>query len=109
MKTIKIYNGSFTCFQDMINNFRLNPSELKGCMIIYAEYDQNQYDGNAFVVFTRDNKLFEVNSNHCSCNGLEWQEEETLIESILIRSISEDCRYNLENISMIEKLMVFDN
>ena len=107
MKTIKIYHGAFTSFQDMLDNFCLNPSELKGCMIIYA--DQNQYDGSTFVVFARDNKLFEVNSSHCSCNGLEWQEEETLIESILLRSISEDCRYNLENISMIKKLMVFDN
>ncbi len=40
--------------------------------------------GEAFVLFRKDGKLFEVNGNHCSRYGLDeqWQPEETTIEAL---------------------------
>lgn len=31
------------------------------------------YDGSAYVLFEKNNKLFEVYGGHCSCFGLEGQ------------------------------------
>lgn len=53
--------------------------------IIYACYNSCDYEGEALVVFQRDGKLFEVNSSHCSCNGLFWEEEETSIDALRMR------------------------
>lgn len=41
--------------------------------ILFASYTYEDYSGNAFVLFTKNGKLFEVNGSHCSCDGLEYQ------------------------------------
>ena len=53
--------------------------ELDGAEILLASYSCENYSGDAFVLFERDDKLFEVNGSHCSCFGLEgqWDESET--------------------------------
>lgn len=57
---------------------------LEGAKILYAVYDQGCYEGSAFVLFSRDGKLYEVNGSHCSCYGLETQfdPEETSVEAL---------------------------
>ena len=57
--------------------------------ILFASYGTGNYSGDAFVLFERDGKLFEVNGSHCSCYGLEGQfdEEETTIEALQHRLI----------------------
>lgn len=47
--------------------------------ILYAWYEYENYSGDAWVIYERDNKLYEVHGGHCSCNGLEgqWKPEET--------------------------------
>lgn len=47
--------------------------------ILLASYATGSYDGDAFVLFERDGKLYEVHGSHCSCHGLEgqWDPEET--------------------------------
>lgn len=41
--------------------------------ILFASYDIDGYEGDAFVIFEQDNELYEVNAGHCSCYGLEGQ------------------------------------
>ena len=58
--------------------------EYKGVEILFASYGYENYSGDAFVLFRRDGKLYEVNGGHCSCYGLEgqWEPEETTIEAL---------------------------
>lgn len=44
--------------------------EFKGCEILLASYGTPAYEGYAFVLFRRDEHLFEVNGSHCSCYDL---------------------------------------
>lgn len=55
--------------------------------ILIASYDVDDYSGEAFVLFERDGRLFEVNGSHCSCHGLEeqWDPEETTAGALKIR------------------------
>lgn len=57
--------------------------------ILFASYGTDNYSGDAFVLFEREGRLFEVNGSHCSCYGLEGQfdEEETNIEALTHRLV----------------------
>ena len=57
--------------------------------ILFASYGTDNYSGDAFVLFEKNGKLFEVNGAHCSCYGLEGQfePEETTLEAIEMRLI----------------------
>jgi hypothetical protein len=57
--------------------------------ILFASYGTDNYSGDAFVLFEKNDKLFEVNGSHCSCYGLEnqWEPEETTIELLTKRLI----------------------
>lgn len=61
--------------------------EYQGVEILLASYSYANYSGDAFVLFRRDGKLYEVNGGHCSCYGLEgqWEPEETSVEALRIR------------------------
>jgi len=52
--------------------------------ILFASYTYEDYSGDAFVLFEKNGKLYEVNGGHCSCYGLEgqWEPEETTLEAI---------------------------
>lgn len=52
--------------------------------VIAAEYENGNYEGDAFVLLEKNGQYFEVHGSHCSCFGLEdqWGLEETTIESI---------------------------
>lgn len=64
--------------------FEIGDDMLVGVDILLASYSYENYYGDAFVLFKRDGKLWEVNASHCSCYGLEgqWEPEETSVESI---------------------------
>lgn len=83
------YFGSFDDFDDMMQSFKVDPTELKltDKNILLASYDTEGYEGHAFVLFKRGKKLYEVHGSHCSCDGLEhqWDEEETSWEAIDMR------------------------
>ena len=49
--------------------------DYKNINILFASYGQGGYEGDAWVLFEEDGKLFEVNGGHCSCYGLEGQWE----------------------------------
>lgn len=80
----------------MLRDFGIDQSALLGASVIVASYTYEDYSGDAFVLFERDGKLFEVNGGHCSCYGLsessyfgdtttQWQPEETTFDALLQR------------------------
>ena len=71
-------------FEGMMEDFEEDSEKWKDIEVIYAIYSYGCYEGDAFVLFKRDGKLYEVNAGHCSCYGLErqWEPEETSIEEL---------------------------
>ncbi len=57
--------------------------------ILFASYDLGNWEGDAFVLFSENGKLYEVNAGHCSCYGLEnqWEPEEVFSPEIKKRLI----------------------
>lgn len=45
----------------------------KSINILFASYGQDNYSGDAFILFEENGELFEVNGSHCSCYGLKGQ------------------------------------
>lgn len=64
----------------LAKDFAISETDLDGCEILLASYGEMYgWDGQAFVLFRKNGKLFEVTASHCSCFGLEdqWEPEET--------------------------------
>lgn len=57
--------------------------------ILFASYGQDNYSGDAWVLFEENGKLYEVNGSHCSCFGLEgqWEAEEVVLKELENRLI----------------------
>jgi hypothetical protein len=57
---------------------------ISGKNILFASYGQDNYTGDAYVLFEEDGKLLEVYGGHCSCYGLEGQFDpsETTLEAL---------------------------
>lgn len=72
--------------QGLIDDFQITKNDLDGVEILLACYFLEGYYGEAYVLFKKDNRLFEVHGSHCSCGngGLDsqWEPEETTIEYI---------------------------
>lgn len=68
----------FSCADDVFSSFNVPPSEQEGVRILVAWYKDEDYQGDAWVLFEKGGKLYEVNGSHCSCMGLEnqWAPEE---------------------------------
>jgi len=71
----------------------LKHERWQGVDVLLASYGTEDYGGDAFVLFRRDGKLYEVNGSHCSCYGLgsqsysgdrdtQWEPEETTVEAL---------------------------
>jgi len=65
-------------------DFQIDSSKLKDCDVLLACYTYESYDGSAFVLFKKDDTLYEVVGGHCSCYGLEgqWEPEVTTFEAL---------------------------
>jgi len=85
---MNVYEGSFDGIDSIISNFEISKSDLDGVEILYAEYDNGNYEGSAWILFKKEGNLYEVNGDHCSCNGLEgqWEPTFTTVKAILMRS-----------------------
>jgi len=85
MKT-QIYHGGWenSGRTGMMDDFNIDEWSVKDCTILYAYYNNEDYEGYATVIFERFGQLYEVNGNHCSCFGLEdqWKPEETSLASL---------------------------
>ena len=102
MNDYEIYHEAFQSKEDIIREFDIPESTLEGAKILFAYYDQGEYEGVAIVILERDNQLYEVNGSHCSCFGLEeqWEEEETSYELLHIRTQTttyKECYPNMGN------------
>ncbi len=80
----------------MLEDFGIGEDALNGAEVLVASYTYEDYSGDAYVLFARDGKLWEVHGGHCSCYGLseqdyygdattQWQPEETTAEAVLAR------------------------
>lgn len=91
MTEMAIYHGAWSSKEEMAKDFSNAYDEpLHEAMIadvIVAAYEAGGYEGDAFVLFRKDGKLYEVNGSHCSCYGLEgmWEPEEVEPEVLLER------------------------
>ena len=72
---------AFSCSYDHVDE---HLKEYNDINVLLAIYTYEDYDGSAFVLFERDDVLYEVNGGHCSCYGLEdqWEPEETSVEAL---------------------------
>ena len=78
------YGGDVTELEAMKSDFEIDDKELQDVTIIAAAYFYENYDGQAVVVFEKDNQLYYVEAGHCSCFGLEGQWEPELINKEFI-------------------------
>ncbi len=64
--------------------FSIDVEQLEGATMLYGYYSYEDYSGEAFVLYEKDGKLWEVNGSHCSCYGLEgqWDPEETSVAAV---------------------------
>lgn len=83
--------------------------------VLLASYTYEDYSGDAFVLFRKGDKLYEVNGGHCSCYGLEgqWDPEETTVEALRHRLEKGDLGYEgwreKHNVFADELKQVLDN
>jgi len=82
-----MYQGDFNSVDDVVAEFQITPQDLARVTMAYASYEFEHYEGAAFVLFVKDDKLYEVHASHCSCYGLEgqWEPEETSVDELLFR------------------------
>ena len=63
--------------------------------LFYSAYEDENYEGNALVIYERNGYVFEVQGAHCSCYGLEgqWDPEETSWETLYKQLSRSDYAY----------------
>lgn len=98
---MNLYYGDFNSKQDVANSF--NVSLDSNLNILYAEYSNEDYSGNATVIFEQNGKLFEVHGSHCSCYGLDgqWSPESCTVEDVIARA--ENGQFSYVNCSEIRR------
>ena len=84
------YFGSWDCYEAFAQGWDGVTEPATDEEIIFASYHVDGYEGGAFVLFWRDGQLYEVNSSHCSCNGLEWDPEPTTWAALAARRFHVD-------------------
>jgi len=97
----QVFFGNFDNEEDVFREFAVSEEDRKGIKFIYARYDTPSYEGDAFVIFKKNRKLYEVNGSHCSCYGLEscWEPEETSFKALMARpNVDPDAKANLQKL-----------
>jgi hypothetical protein len=80
-----MFYGEFDSEADIVREWNLGSFDGE---VLYANYDQQSYDGHAVVLFVLDGKFYLVEDSHCSCYGLEdWTPEEMTVP--MMRQIAE--------------------
>ncbi len=89
-----LHDWENTGLEGLKADFRITDADLAGVSILIASYTYENYSGDAFVLFEKDGKLYEVAGGHCSCHGLEeqWEPGETSIHA-LIRALNGRSRW----------------
>jgi len=86
-----IFIGIFDNVGDIIREFEAPADALDNCEVLFAAYTYENYSGDAFVLYKKDGKFYEVHGSHCSCNGLDgqWEPEETSVAALGLRPYTE--------------------
>lgn len=93
-----MYLGDFRSKEDIVSNFALEANALDDCKILFAVYNNENYEGYAMVIYAKNGKLYEAHGSHCSCHGLEeqWSPEETSVDALKVRNYQHgDLQYDL--------------
>jgi hypothetical protein len=63
--------------------------------VLFASYGGRDYEGHAYVLFQCDDTLWEVETSHCSCNGLEgsWRPNVTTWAAQRLKKAAGATRY----------------
>jgi hypothetical protein len=90
----------FENIEDLKTEFEITDSDLLGVEILFAAYMGGWHDGQALVLFKKEEKLFVIDASHCSCYGLEgqWDPIETN-EAALKMEIDAKSNYRYEEFS----------
>lgn len=90
---MNLYYGDFNSKQDV--ELQFNVSLEPDVNILFAQYNNEDYSGNATVIFEQNGKLFEVHGSHCSCYGLEnqWEPESCTVEDVIKRAENNQFSY----------------
>lgn len=97
MKTIKEISGQKPVFlhefeeggaEIVLHYFDVEPPET--VKVLFGYYKDENYEGEAFVLFEDSGELYEVNGSHCSCYGLEgqWEAEKVDLDALAHRLIN---------------------
>lgn len=90
-----ILNG-FSDKQDIIQHFDIKDKTfLDDAHILMAIYENEWYEGDAFVLYIKDDQIYEVNGSHCSCYGLEdqWDPDIVLLAELEANRFKESYRF----------------
>ena len=94
-----MYINGFDSIDDIFTQFDTSSEVLNNAHLLYAKY-RSGYEGDAYILYSKDSKLFEVHGSHCSCYGLEgqWTPEEVFIQDLEFRFFqSKDLPYCCED------------
>jgi hypothetical protein len=106
------YLEQFDTDESIINAFQAEPNALDGAAVLVAWYGLGDYEGSAFVLFLKDDTLYEVNGAHCSCYGLEnqWEPEVTSTAALRKREWYSSCEGHEDmQARLMEVLDILDN
>lgn len=81
---MSFYRGEYS-WKEILAQFEEDPSKIEEPEeLIYANYDNGGYDGQADVLFYDQGKFWYVTASHCSCYGLEdsWSPEAYSFEAL---------------------------
>lgn len=92
-------------FEDGIESiayeFSLTIEELNQYHVLYAWYDYQTYDGEAYLLLIKDSKVYEVTGGHCSCYGLEGQFEPEEVPLKVLYNRIENKFYNYHHLEEV--------
>lgn len=84
-KKTPVFLNNFSSLEEIIREFEaewdkekieeLKNTKYKNINFLFASYGTDNYSGDAYVLFEKEGKLYEVTGSHCSCYGLEGQFE----------------------------------
>lgn len=102
---MSIYEGDWSTHAEFVDpmDWDDSPPDATDAEVIYARYDTEPYEGESWVLYARDGKLYENHSSHCSCNGLSWSPEETTPGALLMRPDLPDAVKNLLSAAAVPK------
>lgn len=80
-----VFCENFDSVDSLAREFNEHVDTFKELNLLFAFYEYEDYSGDAYVLYEKDGKLFEVSGGHCSCYGLEdqWSPDETTKEALL--------------------------